>query len=214
MDPISILATAAAASKIAWCCSTALGTFIQDATNADQTVKLLYSETENLRRTLSSITIALEAPSLGRYEQLPLWEDVNNCLLECNKTLETFSQTLESFGKAQHGKSNVFKSATQAFKLNIKEDEIRTLRAQLHSHTAAMQMVLQMITVHISSTAPDMVLETLTPQLRTLVNLVVDLHKSSLPPGVSNQGLQSSRTKLERSAKELASKASAVLSSR
>ena len=214
MDPLSIILPAAAVSKVAWSCSVALFSFVQNVSNSDQNINALYSETDNLRRTLASITKALETPSLKKHEKLLLWEDVNDCLTECNKTLTSFSQKLETIRPAQAEKTHVFKTTVQVFKMNFKDEEIRTLRAQIHSHSSAMQMVLQMITVHISSTAPDVILEALTPQLRTLVNLVVDLHKSSLPPDVSNRGLQRSRTKLERSAKALASKASAVVSSR
>ena len=214
MDPLSIIGTAAAVSKVVWNCSTALCAFVEQVSNADQAINALHSEMESLRRALASITKTLQSPALKKHEKLPLWEDVNECLTECKSTLQTFCDKLETIGPAQTDRSQFFKSAVQVFKMNFKEEDIKTLRAQIQSHSSAMQMILQMITVHISSTAPEVILEKLTPQLRTLVNLVVDLHKSSLPPEIGNQGLQRSRTKLERSAKELASKASAIVSSR
>jgi ankyrin repeat protein/tetratricopeptide (TPR) repeat protein len=188
--------------------------FSEHVSAVDQSITALYKETESLRRTLASITKTLQSPSLRKHEKLPLWADVDECMAECKKTLQSFYQKLETIRPAEPTSSHFFKNAVDVFRMRFKEEDIRTLRAQIQSHSSAMQMIFQMITVHISSTTQDVILDELTPQLRTLINLVGDLHKSSILPEIGNQGLRRSRTKLERSAKELASKASAVLSSR
>ena len=167
-----------------------------------------------MRRTLASITKTLRSPSLRKHEKLPLLADVDECLAECMKTLQSFYQKLATITPAEATSSHFFKNAVQVFRMQFEEEGIRTLRAQIQSHSSAMQMIFQMITVHISNRTQDVILDELTPQLRNWINLVGDFHKSSIPPEVGNQGLRRSRTKLERSAKELASKACAVLSSR
>ena len=214
MDPLSIITSAVAVSKVVWNCSSVLCVFIDNVSAVDQNITALYNETESLRRTLASITTTLQSPSLKKHEKLPLWADVDECLAECKKTHQSFSQKLETIRPAEATSNHFLKNAVQVFRMQFKEDDIRTLRGQIQSHSSAMQMILQMITVHISTSTQDVILDELTPQLRTLINLVGDLHKSSIPPAIGNQGLRRSRTKLERSAKELASKASAVISSR
>ena len=214
MDPATILTLTISVSKVVYNCSLTLFQFIQDVSAADSTIGSLYSETETLRRTLESITNTLQSPSLQKYKKQSLWKDVEACLRECEKTGQTLSGKLEKIRPRHEGKRNVMKVSLEIFKLNFKDDEIKTLRAQMLSHSSAMQIILQMINVHISSTAPTVVLDELAPQLQTLVTLVTDLHKSALPPEVGGSALQRTRTGLETSAKEVASKASAVVSSR
>ena len=71
-----------------------------------------------------------------------------------------------------------------------------------------------MITVHISSTAPDVILTELGPQLQVLIDLVKNLDKTSLSSGIASPSLRRTQTRLEKCAREVASKASVVVSSR
>lgn len=213
MDPLTIFASTAAVSKVLWNCSNTLSLFINRVSVVDENIKALHREAEGLRRTLTSIMQSLQTPLLATNDRLPLWDDVNACLIECNATLSEFSEKLRKMGPAPATKGNVFASTAQAFKMHFKEEDIRTLRAQIQSHAFSMQMVLQMITVHISSTTPHVVLDELAPQLRTLMTLVVDIHKTTIPAEAFTPGIRRSRTRLERSARELASKASVVVTS-
>ena len=214
MDPATILTGAFAISKVVHSCSSSLFTFIEDVANADKTIRSLYSEVESLRRSLDSITKALESSSVKKHEKLHLWGDVNDCLTDCGRTVQDFNRRLEQIKRKDAGNSNVIKSAIEAFRLNFRVEEIITLRAQMLSYSCAMQTILQTITVHISSSSPDVILDELGPQLQTLLRLVTNLHNAALPPDAGSSALRRSRTRLERSAKEVASKASAVVSSR
>lgn len=214
MDPATIIGTAFAISKVVYSCSTTLYTFAKDVEHQDGHITGLYGEVEGLRKCLESIAKTLQSPSVKRYDQLPLWEDVGDGLGECQKTVLAFHKKLETIRPASPERVGKFKACVAQLKLNFSDEDIKSLRAQVHSHSLAMQMILQMINVHISSTSPEVVLDELTPQLHHLVKLVTELHESALPPGIANVGLKRSRTRLERSAQEVASKASAVVSSR
>jgi hypothetical protein len=174
----------------------------------------LYAETESLSRSLESITTVLQNPSIERHNRLPIWEDVHECLSQCQRSILAFDQRLEKIKPKETDSGNILKKSLDAFKLHFRDDEVKMLRTQLQSHTTALQMVLQMITVHINSNVPEVILNVLSPQIQLLVKLVTQLHTSSFALGNADAGLRRSRTRLEKSAKQVASRASAVISSR
>jgi Fungal N-terminal domain of STAND proteins len=148
MEPISILTSVSAASRAALALSTTLFTFVQATRNVDQSVRALYDEVTGLNRTLdainSSLTTARIDKSTHAEQNHELWKSVIASLGDCRATVDSMCQTLQ--GVQQCG-SNVAAQALRVFKLNWKEDQIRSLRFQIQSHNTALQLALQMINV-------------------------------------------------------------------
>ena len=139
MDPATIIGTAFSVSKVVFNCSATLYSFVENVAHIDKNISALYAETESLQSSLTSITKALQTPSVKKHDKLPLWEDVNACLKECQKTVEDFYRKLESIRPKQPGKANIFKASVQQFKLTFREEDIHTYRAQIKSHSSALQ---------------------------------------------------------------------------
>jgi Fungal N-terminal domain of STAND proteins len=148
MEPVSILTSVSAASRAALALSTALFTFVQATRNINQSVRALYDEVTGLNRTLDAISSCLENASIQESihtdQNKDLWTSVMASLGDCRVTVDNMCQTLQ--GVKQPG-SNVAAQALRTFKLNWKEDQIRTLRSQIQSHNTALQLALQMINV-------------------------------------------------------------------
>jgi hypothetical protein len=148
MEPVSILTSVSAASRAALALSTALFTFVQATRNVDQSVRALYDEVTGLNRTLDALSSGLENASIQESihteQNTNLWTSVIASLGDCRVTVDSMCQTLQ--GIKQPG-SNLAAQALRTFKLNWKEDQIRTLRSQIQSHNTALQLALQMISV-------------------------------------------------------------------
>jgi uncharacterized protein YukE len=150
MDPISILTSVSAASRLTLALSTTLFTFVQATRNVDQSVRALYDEVKGLILTLDAIGSSIKASNIGKGkqpEQNPeLWKRVAASLDHCRGTVESMGKSLDSIKKSS---SNFAGQALRAFKLNWKEDQINTSRSQIHSHNSALQLALQMINVYV-----------------------------------------------------------------
>ena len=78
-----------------------------------------------------------------------------------------------------------------------------------------MQTTLTMINVHISSTAPNVVINELTPQLQALQKMVADLqHNPAFSADTGSERLNRSHARLRESAKAVASHATVIMGSR
>jgi hypothetical protein len=148
MDPLSILASVSAASRVALALSTTLFTFVQATRNVDQSVRGLYDEVTGLNTVLDGIRSSMQAASIGKGKQPEgnpgLWQSVVTSLNRCCETVTRMHGTLK---EVQKPSSNMFGQALRVFKLNWNEDQIKTLRSQIQTHNAALQLALQMINV-------------------------------------------------------------------
>jgi uncharacterized protein YoxC len=140
MEPISILTSVSAASRAALALSTTIFGFVQATKNVDQTVRALYDEVTGLNRTLDAISSSVKTADIKTAELIQhnheLWKSVVASLGDCRGALDTIRQALQNV--KQNG-SNVAAQALRVFRLNWKEDQIKTLRSQIQSHNTALQ---------------------------------------------------------------------------
>jgi hypothetical protein len=148
MDPISILNSISAASRVVLALSTTLFTFVQATRDVNQSVRALYDEVTGLIGTLDAISSCIKTTNVGKGkqpEQNPeLWRSVVTSLDHCHRSVNRMRKTLQGVQKPS---SNVVGQALRVFKLNWKEDQIKSLRSQIQSHNVALQLALQMINV-------------------------------------------------------------------
>lgn len=149
MDPVSIISVACGVSKVAYQVSVTLYTFVNATKNVDQSVNSLYAEVNGLNRVLDAIASSLENPvikSVNAADQhtSELLNSIDGALKDCRHTVETLADILK--GVTEKNKSrNPFKQSARQIKLNIREDEIKNLRSQTHTHNMNLQMALQTI---------------------------------------------------------------------
>jgi hypothetical protein len=148
MDPVSILASVSATSRVTLALSTTLFAFVQATRNIDRSVRSLYDEVTGLNSVLDGILSSVEAASFGRGKQPEgdpaLWQSVVTSLNHCCATVGNMHLTIRELQKPS---SNVVGQALRVIKMNWNEDRIRTLRSQIQTHNSALQLALQMITV-------------------------------------------------------------------
>jgi hypothetical protein len=151
MDPISIISTVGAASKIIYQASTTLYAFIHVTKNVDQSIKSLYAEVDALCRVLDAIGSSLDDPMIrsakaGAQDNSKLWSSFDGSLADCRQT----AQSLDDILKGNKGKStsrNPFKQSIRQMKLSLHEDDIKNIRTQVQTHNTNLQMALQTINV-------------------------------------------------------------------
>lgn len=179
MEPISILTSVSGASRAALALSTTLFSFVQATRNIDQNVRSLYDEVTGLSRTIDAISSSLRTADIETPKQTQrnhdLWRSVDASLGDCRVVLDSMHKTLQSVKKTG---SNVAAQMLRAFKLNWKEDEIKTLRSQIQSQNAALQLALQAINVHLTSIAPHIVIDDLVPRFEILTDMIMQLSLS------------------------------------
>jgi hypothetical protein len=148
MNPISILSSVSAASRVTLALSTTLFTFVQATRDVNHSVRALYDEVTSLIGTLDAISSSIKTTDTGKGkqpEQNPeLWRSVITSLDHCRGSVDNMYKTLQGVQKPS---SNIAGQALRAFKLNWKDDQIRTLRSQIQTHNTALQLALQMINV-------------------------------------------------------------------
>jgi hypothetical protein len=140
MDPVTIITSVSAISKAAVGISTTLFTFIHATQDEDQSVQAIYDEITTLNRTLNAVRSSLESFQLAigtsSTQELKsgLWAAVVGALDDCRATVEKFEASLK--GLESKG-SNVTAQALRAFKLQYREEGLRTFRAQVQTHHTA-----------------------------------------------------------------------------
>jgi hypothetical protein len=146
MDPVSILTSVSAASRVALALSTTLFVFVQATRDVDQSVRALYDEVTGLTLTIDAISSSLKSTDIGKGKQPEqnqgLWQSVIASLDHCRSAVRKMCQTLQGIKKSS---STVAGQALRVFKLNWKQDQIKTLRSQIQTHNTALQLALQMI---------------------------------------------------------------------
>lgn len=129
MDPLSLVASVASASRIVSSVSTSLYKFIQDAKQVDDTVNVLFREVGNLQRMISAVDSILHQPStqavIKQDQDLELWESVDDSIMECRKTLRSLDVLLAGLDGKKVGQSAFGKSIKQV-KVNWRSDDFNT----------------------------------------------------------------------------------------
>ncbi|MCJ1436861.1 hypothetical protein MMC27_006243 [Xylographa pallens] len=229
MDPLSIIAFAGSVTKVVYQVSTTLYTFVQATRVVDQTVQSLCAEVDGISRMLDGISASLRSPSLAtarlvvqnneNNENNDLWDTVLGSLIDCHGTLERLHTALDGIREKPSSGPSWLKQSNRQLKLNLHDDEVRTYRSQLHTHNMTLQITLQMINVHVSCSAPELVVAELGPKLQLLVDMVskLDSKHNGMESGGQLLDVGEVRTlcgtdQLKRSAKRIISSASTVYS--
>ncbi|MCJ1378861.1 hypothetical protein MMC17_001960 [Xylographa soralifera] len=226
MDPFSIIAFAGSVTKVVYQVSTTLYTFVQATRVVDQTVQSLCAEVDGLSRMLDGISASLKNPSLATArlvaqndENNDLWDTVLGSLIDCRGTLERLDKALEGIRDKPSSGPSWLKQSNRQLKLNLHDDDVRTYRSQLHTHNMTLQITLQMINVHVSCTAPGLVVAELGPKLQLLMDMVskLDLKNNGMENGGQSPDASDVHTlcgtdQLKRSAERIISSASTVYS--
>lgn len=107
-------------------------------------------------------------------------------------------------------------------KLDLKDDQVKSFRAQLQSHTLTLQMFLQMINLRVSSVGPTIILDEVIPRLEMLaksIQLLEEKQRQLQEPETSTKSVMDeqetvileSNDRLLHSANELLTEVSSVI---
>lgn len=218
MDPASILgAVSAASSALVTVCgaSQKLYAFVKQAKTVDQSVTDLVQEVDALNIMLETVEMGLKSDFVnladGRAsaeDNRSLWEPVNGFLVNCQATVKRLETAFEDV-RAEGG--NFPTKAVRQLRLNIKDDELSSIRTQIRTYTNALHLSLQTVNLRATSIMPGAVAEVLNPKidkLQSFMELVYgsesDLRSKSL--GIEPEYL----TKLQSSAEKVLSSAVTV----
>lgn len=144
MDPDSIITIVFTAGKAAFIASTSLVTMIDNIKAVDATMEGLHREVSSFTSTLKTVNDCLEAIA-GSHEttralngMIP-WLTVHGIFENCSHTANAMRQYLESL--PGHG-PNMSGAALRAFRLNIMDEKIKTLRDQMKAYHSSLQLSL------------------------------------------------------------------------
>jgi hypothetical protein len=155
MDPVSVCSTALSAIKAVFGVSTTLYAFVQDTKQVDHALAAFFAETTNLKTSITAIESGLKNPLLLQFTQSTAPDDqiyelcisIDDALQDCRRTCDELDIVLRGIRGTHNDPRNPFRQALKAVKLNMDSESIVQLRAQINSHTSAMQLALQMINV-------------------------------------------------------------------
>ena len=176
MDPFSIVLSVGGACSAVATVSTRLYKLIDATKNVDRSVKELQGEVDSLSRALESIKPVLKTQTdsvaekrADPDESKEIWSSVQDTLSDCQATLDHLQQSLVDV--SSKGVS-IGRQAVKTVKLNMKQDDINSTRAQVRSHTAALQIMLQMVNLRATYLAPGAVIDELGPKIDQLRELL------------------------------------------
>jgi hypothetical protein len=152
MDPVTILSLitgAASVGKLLFQSGEALYRFIEQTRDVDQSVRALHRETAGLGQTITAIRDALQQPLIKDHQAITqdyslVWRTLDTSMLDCEDTAKTMKLKFQS---AQPSRTSILSKAWRQYKLNIREDEVKDIRSQIHTHGSRLQLSLQMIIV-------------------------------------------------------------------
>lgn len=172
MDPVSIAGAANGVAKLAVSCTSTLYSFISDHKNVDGNIRALYDEVDGLKQTAKSVESMLERPDLHAYNDLQLWTDADAALKASDGSLRRLENQLRGVDTVERRGTSFFSRGVAQIKLNMKDEDIIKVRCQLHSHRLALQLIVQLIGVHVSAAGPAIILAEVVPQLTMLVSML------------------------------------------
>ena len=138
MDPVSIAASVVTLSQAVYSVVTTLYTFADATAKVDHSVKSFCEEIWCLYNTLDAIS----STAILSDTTCELRVSLDHSLENCKRTVERLEYALRTI-KGRKGR--VFQRAVRQIKLNMKEDEIKTFRSQIHTHYITLGMSLQLI---------------------------------------------------------------------
>lgn len=172
VDPLTLVGAAAGIGKLVYSCPTGLSSFISQCKDVDLTVQALHDETNMLGESAAAVESILARPGLDAFQDAELWPKAQACLDACSGSLRRLQKSLRGLDQKS---SNALAKGYSQVKLDMKKEDIRKMREQLQSHRLALLTISAMINVHISSTAPALILDNVVPRLDTLERLIASL---------------------------------------
>ena len=152
MDPLSIVASAGSISRLVYRLSSQLYSFVAAAKDIDETVHHLCTEVSGLAGVLNAIGASLKAhaavsSALRENGDSDLWSSIDGSLVSCRITLEKLDGLVSGVRDGSRGHFVWVKQSIRQFKLNLRDDAIKVIRSQLHTHAVALQTALSAINV-------------------------------------------------------------------
>lgn len=170
IEPNSVIA----AAKLVGQGATQLYSFIKGIGTVDAVTKALYEELNVLANTADTVGKTLQKPELQVYQDAELWTDADDTLKACQVSLRQLKKSCTGLKAGPGGRNLVERGLAQA-KLEMKGEAIQKARDQLSSHTMALQIVIAMVNIHVSSKNPQIILDQVNPQLDLLTKMVQKL---------------------------------------
>jgi hypothetical protein len=153
MDPvttISLISGAGTVGKLLFQSGESLYKFIERTRDLDQSIRALHRETAGLGQTITAIRDALQQPAIKNHQSITqdyslVWRTLDTSIRDCEDTAKTMKQ---KFQPVQLARTSFLSQAWRQYKLSVREDEIKDLRSQIHTHGSRLQLSLQMIIVY------------------------------------------------------------------
>ncbi|KAK6344429.1 hypothetical protein TWF696_008066 [Orbilia brochopaga] len=193
MDPLSIAASVAGLLSLCIQVGQTVTTLAEALANVDNTISSFRGEIDALAGVLAAIGASfsdptrhriLEAASNGTGHIGQYWKGVDVSLTHCHATLRKMGAVLD--GVQTSRRTRIFRSFGKHLKLSSEEGVLTLYRQEVQSHTANLQISLQMISVCVSLAADDMNadaavrLDDLSDDVRNIRQLL-ETTKSGLP---------------------------------
>ncbi|KAK6335188.1 hypothetical protein TWF718_010625 [Orbilia javanica] len=193
MDPLSLAASVAGLLSLCIQIGQTVSTLADALENVDNTISSFRGEISALSGVLKSISMAFSDPKrhrileeashgtghLGQY-----WQGVVVSLDHCGATLKKMGVVLDGIQTSR--RTRIFRSFGKHLKLTSEEGVLTLYRQEVQSHTANLQISLQMISVCLSLASDDMNADTsvrldeLSDDVRNIFRLL-DQTKNGLP---------------------------------
>ncbi|KAJ6259554.1 hypothetical protein Dda_5191 [Drechslerella dactyloides] len=163
MDPLSIAASVAGLLSLCIQVGQTVSTLAEALANVDNTISSFRGEIDGLAGVLAAISASfsdptrhriLEAASNGTGHIGQYWKGVTVALTHCHATLRKMGTVLD--GVQTSRRTRIFRSFGKHLKLSSEEGVLTLYRQEVQSHTANLQISLQMISVCMSLAADDM----------------------------------------------------------
>jgi Fungal N-terminal domain of STAND proteins len=153
MDPVTIISLAsgsATVGKLLLESAESLWRFIEQARDVDQSIRNLQRETAGLSRTLKAISDALDQTAIKDHRTIAqdyamVWESLDGSVDDCKGTATVMQVKLEGLHSSK--RLSFLSQAWKQYRLGFKEEEIKTLRSQIQTHSTSLHLALLMINV-------------------------------------------------------------------
>jgi hypothetical protein len=151
MDPVTILSLVSgstAIAKLLFQSAESLWKFIEQARDVDQSIRNLQREAAGLSRTLKAISDALDQTAIKNHRTIVqdyamVWESLDSSVHDCEGSAIAMQIKLE--GLQSNKRLPFLSQAWKQYRLGFKEEEIKTLRHQIQTHSTGLHLSLLMI---------------------------------------------------------------------
>jgi hypothetical protein len=153
MDPVTILSLAsgsAAIGKLLFQNAESLWKFIEQDRDVVQPIRDLERETAELSHTLKAISDALDQPMIKNHHTIIqdyaiVWEVLECSVHNCEGTATTMQLKLQGVRSAK--RPSFLSQIWKQHQVDLKEEDILTLRSQIQTHSIGLNLSLLMINV-------------------------------------------------------------------